>query len=167
MTTATAMARIEMSRARLRAAMQAPHTSTESAGAPNSWFNELKDVPYVGAVVQAVHSWWIQHPLRPVSMVISHALAVVTRPVAQRSPVTLVLVAAAGGAVLVWSRPWRWIFRSALLAGLGPQIISRVIAKLPIESWMTLLAASMAQADAHTAGAPSTNTDRDPPIATN
>ena len=61
-----------------------------------------------------------------------------------------VLVAAAVGALLVWSRPWRWALRPALLAGLAPQFASRVVAKLPIESWMTLLDSALSKASGST-----------------
>jgi hypothetical protein len=166
MTLSLAMARIEMSRERIRLAMQGASSPSVEPGQPHSsWLSGVKDVPFVGVIVNAVHSWWLQHPLRPVSMVISQASAVLTRPIAQRKPITLVLAAAVGGAVLVWSKPWRWIFRSALLAGLAPQIVSRVIANMPIESWMTLFGAAMAQSGAQPTGAQSTNADRDSPVA--
>jgi hypothetical protein len=166
MTPSAAMARIEMSRERIRVAMQGPASAGPTPGqARGSWMSQVKDVPFIGVIVNAVHSWWSQHPLRPVSMVISQISAVLTRPIAQRKPVTLMLVAAAGGAILVWSKPWRWMFRSALLAGLAPQVVSRLVANMPIESWMTLLGAAMAQSGAQPPGAERTSTDRDSPVA--
>ena len=57
----------------------------------------------------------------------------------------LMLVAGVAGAGLAWTRPWRWIFRSALFAGLVPQLVARFASSLPIESWMSMVGASMSQ----------------------
>jgi hypothetical protein len=60
-----------------------------------------------------------------------------------RHPLALVAVAAVAGAGLAWARPWRWAIRSALFAGLLPQLTTRVVASLPLESWMTLLGTAL------------------------
>lgn len=67
------------------------------------------------------------------------ALRAAVEPVAQRNPLGLVLGAAVAGVVLIWSRPWRWIFSPALLATLLPQVTSRVFNRgVPIP-WLKLL----------------------------
>lgn len=139
--------RIEASRARLQLAMSPPPpTSTDRAGAhAPSWLHSVTDLPLVTAVIDSVTAWWSQHPLRPVVSVASEASTAVVKPLAQRNPLTLVLVAGVIGAGLAWTRPWRWIFRSALFAGLVPQLASRVVSSLPIESWMSLAGASLSR----------------------
>lgn len=143
-----AMDRIEASRARIRLAMSPPVPPPPDVhGEPSSssWLHRLGDVPLVSAVVESVSAWWSHHPLRPVAQVANDASAAIVRPVAQRNPMTLVLVAAFVGAGLAWSRPWRWIFRSALFAGLVPQLAARVASSLPIESWMSMAGAAMSK----------------------
>ena len=141
----TACERIEFSRARLRAAMSPP--SAPAAGSEPqaaSWLQRLKQLPVISLVVESFDAWWAGHPLHAAGQVAAQASSAVVRPVARRHPFALVLVAGAVGALLAWSRPWRWAFRPALLAGLAPQLASRVIANLPIESWMTVLGAALA-----------------------
>jgi hypothetical protein len=48
------------------------------------------------------------------------------------------------GALLAWSRPWRWILRPALLASLLPQLFQGTMARVPVQSWLTALT-SLAQ----------------------
>ena len=141
----TAVERIEQSRARLRAAMSPPPETPDDAGAARSesWLHKLGALPLVNAVVESVGTWWTQHPLRPVGQMAGEASTALIKPIAQRNPLALVLVAALVGAGLAWSRPWRWIFRSALFAGLVPQLASRVAANLPIESWMSMVGSAL------------------------
>lgn len=137
--------RLEESRTRLRLAMSPPppaQTQPSNLGA-QTWLHKLGAVPLVHAVLDSVGSWWSHHPLRPVAAMANEASNAVVKPVAQRNPMTLVVVAALVGAGLAWSRPWRWIFRSALFAGLVPQLASRVVSNLPIESWMTMMGSAL------------------------
>jgi hypothetical protein len=43
----------------------------------------------------------------------------------QQHPLALVAVAAAAGALLVWSRPWRWLLAPLLVAGLRGQVLAK------------------------------------------
>ena len=141
----TACERIEISRARLRAAMSpAPEPAAGSEPHDTGWLHRLKQMPTVALVLESFDAWWSGHPLRAAGQVAAQASSAIARPVAGRHPYALVLVAGVVGALLAWTRPWRWAFRPALLAGLAPQLVSRVVAKLPIESWMTLLGAALA-----------------------
>jgi hypothetical protein len=146
-----ALDRLEASRARLREAMRPaapapPRGRPENAG--RSWLQGLRALPIISLVADALHGWWLQNPLRPVALVAAEASNAVARPLAQRHPIALMLVAGTAGAALSWARPWRWALRSALLAGLVPQLASRVVDKLPIESWLTLLSAALSKAEA-------------------
>ena len=140
MTAATA--RIELSRERLRLAMNPP----PEPAAPRTErpvVDRLLAWPILHDVLDSVRQWWSSHPMRPVGLMASEATAAVVTPVAQRHPWLLMLGAAAVGAALVSARPWRWLLRSTLLAGLVPQVASRVARSLPIESWMTTVSAMM------------------------
>lgn len=147
-----AVARLEASRARLREGMRPAPAAPEAAGSGDarpaaSWLAQLKGLPVIDLVAQELHEWWSRHPLRPVVLVAAEASNAVARPLARRHPLVLVLSAAVVGAALVRGRTWRWAFRSALFAGLVPQLASRIVSNLPIESWMTLLGAALARVE--------------------
>lgn len=134
--------RIELSRERLRLAMTPPPAPARSQTAL-PWLDRLKAWPILDDVLASLRHWWAAHPLRPVGLVAGEAAGAVVRPVALRHPYALVLGAAAVGGALAWTRPWRWLLRSTLFAGLVPQLASRVASSLPLESWMTTVSAMM------------------------
>ena len=154
--------RLAESRERLRQAMQviAKPPQRASSGSSSSlfgatgeaWLDKLKSVPGINVIVDAVTSWWMRHPLRLASGVAGDAARAALRPVAQKNPVALVLGAFVVGAVVAWTRPWRWIARPALLAGLFPQVLSKVIAHAPVSSWMSVLS-SLAEGQNKAGGA--------------
>lgn len=141
--------RLAESRGRLRQAMEIiakPPQRASSGGSSSlfgatgtAWLDSLKSVPGINIIVDAVNSWWMRHPLRLASGVASDAASAALRPLAQKNPVALVLGALVFGAFVAWTRPWRWIARPALLAGLFPQVLSKVIAHAPVSSWMSVL----------------------------
>ena len=135
----SAVARVELTRARLRAAMAPEPAATPSHSLRSSWFARLESLPVVSAVLDSVRGWWTQHPLSTMTVVAGEASTAIARPIARSHPYALVLIAAGVGAVLAWRRPWRWILKPALFAGLVPRVVSRVVRKLPINSWMTVL----------------------------
>ncbi|WP_330832251.1 hypothetical protein [Piscinibacter sp.] len=98
------------------------------------WLDRLREVPVVGTVVEAVQAWWAKHPLRPVASMAQTVVRDTVAPVARRHPIIVVAGAFAIGAALVRLRPWRWMLKPALFAGLTTQIITRVIASVPLES---------------------------------
>jgi hypothetical protein len=130
--------RVELTRARLRKAMTPPPPAPRRIAKPGkvTWLEKAKHLPVVGVVVDALDSWWMHHPLRPVTQVVGEASNAAVQPLAQSNPITLVVGAAVAGAALAWSRPWRWMLRSALFAGIVPQIATRIISRLPVETWM-------------------------------
>ena len=138
MTTTAAIDRIEFSRARLRQVMMPPPPAA-SGQAEASWIDRLESLPAVRVVIDAVSNWWARHPLRVVTLVAAEASSAAARPLAQSNPLALVVVAAIAGAVLAWSRPWRWLVKPALFAGLVPQVAARIVTGLPVESWAHML----------------------------
>lgn len=156
-----AIDRIEASRQRLLLAMSPPPSEPANpTGRAPDWFNRLKATPTVSAVLESLSAWWVNHPLRPLTVVATEASEAVARPVARRHPLALVAAAAGVGAALAWARPWRWIFRSALFAGLAPQLASRVLASLPLESWLAMAGAGRARSEMSPKARPA-STERD------
>lgn len=144
----TATERLENSRALLRQAMQGKAKSNLSTGTRPSapeWVAHLKSIPVVTVLVEAVSSWWMQHPLRVASQLAAETTMAVVQPLARRNPLGLALGALAMGALLVWIRPWRWVLKRALFAGLSSQLLSRGIANLPLKSWLAALGAATSQ----------------------
>lgn len=84
-----------------------------------------------------------QHPLMLVAQVAArHSLDVV----ADRYPLRMVGVAMAAGGLLVWGRPWRWLLRPGVIAGLA----ARLVTSLPLERVLaTLLAAPTTHSGKH------------------
>lgn len=143
---ATPSDRLALSRERLRQAMRdisAPlgdATNQRTGGLTGAWLDGLKSIPGASVVIDAVSSWWAQHPLRIASMLAADAV----KAVAQRHPLGLVLGALLLGGLLGWSRPWRRILTPALFAGLLPQLLSKAMSHVPTQSWMAVLT-SLAQ----------------------
>jgi len=139
--------RLAASRARLRGAMMDISHPPEPAYARSghlsdsihNLFLRLKTLPGAALVVQSLESWWRQHPLRTAGMVAGEASRTFVRPIAQRSPATLLLGATAAGALLMLTKPWRWLLRPALFVGLVPQIATHALRRMPIETWLNMM----------------------------
>ncbi len=138
--------RLALSRERLRQSLRdlsaAPGVAPgqRASGSGVAWLGGgLASIPGASLVIEALSQWWSQHPLRMAGTLLADTAKTVLRPVAQRNPLGLVLGAAALGALLVWSRPWRWIFRPALFAGLLPQLFSTTAAHLRPLPWRALV----------------------------
>jgi hypothetical protein len=68
----------------------------------------------------------MQHP----DSLVTHAARAALMPIAQRSPVGLVLVAFAAGGLLVAAKPWRWNALATMVAGAVPQVLNRWMAQV-------------------------------------
>lgn len=135
-----AESRLAASRERMRLALLAATPKRGESGAGIDWLAGLQSIPGVGVVIAALRSWWAQHPMRATAMLSAEAAQAVLQPLAQRHPLALVLLAAAAGAALARTRPWRWVMQPALLAGLMPQIVGKVLAEVPVQAWLEALA---------------------------
>ena len=141
--------RLTLSRERLRLAMQGRRASpqdgaaTARSGASRlAWLDGFKSVPGLSIVADLLNGWWSQHPLRAPTQLAGEALGALVQPIAKRHPLGLVLGAAALGALIVVSRPWRWLRRTpAPPAGLLPQLTSLVKSLTSPLTLMTLVAA--------------------------
>ena len=143
----TPVERLTLSRGRLRAAMLPPPGKSRSHPLGDrigefvtGLVENFKAVPSLAGVIEHIEGWWAQHPFRAAGLVVAEASRKLTTPMAERHPISLVLAAALAGALLAFSRPWRWIVSPALLAGLLPSLVSRTIRELPVDSWAKVLA---------------------------
>ena len=99
----------------------------------------LKRFPIAAIVVETFEHWWAEHPLHTAGIVAEAASRKFVAPIAQKNPYALVVGSVVVGAVLALTRPWRWLIRPALLAGLVPQLASQALKHMPIESWVQML----------------------------
>ncbi|MEO8523934.1 MAG: hypothetical protein ABI460_04350 [Caldimonas sp.] len=141
--------RLNASRARLRAALMAiahppPRPSLlDDLGLgdfKHAIVERLKSLPGAGLVIETLEHWWSEHPLHTAGIVAGEASRKIVAPIARKNPYALVLGSVVVGAVFALSRPWRWLFRPALLVGLLPQLATQALKRMPIESWLKMLA---------------------------
>jgi hypothetical protein len=79
---------------------------------------------------QALRQSESPYPLQTVLNTAAVTAELVLQPIARNHPYRLVIGAALAGALLVRTRPWRWLPASALLAGLMPQLVHFVSGQL-------------------------------------
>ncbi len=94
-------------------------------------------------MIESLENWWRDHPLHTAGVVAGEASRNLMRPVVERRPQAFVLGAAAVGALLVLSRPWRWLLRPALFIGLMPQLLAAVVKRVPTDAWMRVALATL------------------------
>lgn len=121
----SACERLAQSRERLRHAMVQGSARSDDPDKPgsdnllNDIFDSLAKSPSgAGLVGDVLSAWWGKQPLRMDVNMAMEVTKLLVQPVARRHPYTLVLGAAAVGGLLVLVRPWRWISKPALVAGL-------------------------------------------------
>jgi hypothetical protein len=103
--------------------------------APSAW-DRLRGLPVIGVVIDAASAWWSNHPLQPAASLAQGVVRDSVGPLARRRPLMMVAAAFAIGGALVWLRPWRWLVRPALFAGLVSQIATRALTQMPWESML-------------------------------
>lgn len=130
----SATERLEKSRERLRVTMladanpPAPQPGGQRLFSNFEWLNTLKSTPGARILLDAVGAWWSHHPLHRNGLMFADVVKTFVTPLAQRNPVALIAGSVVLGGLFAWSRPWRWLLKPALFAGLMPQLISKVMA---------------------------------------
>lgn len=174
----SATVRLEASRARLRSALMeiahpAPRPSIFDGlgGVKAQILGQLKSLPGAALVLETVESWWAQHPLHAAGVIAEEASRTFILPAARKNPYALIAGSLVVGALLVASRPWKWLLRPALFVGLVPQLAAHALQRLPIDSWMSMLGSLFpGKADASKATSPASASDsgkeeaRTPPL---
>ena len=139
----SAIERLALSRERLRDAMMPRRrlraggsSLTEGMGSyASSLLERLRANPGIAVIVDAIEEWWAKHPLHTAGVMAAEATGRLAAPIAERRPLTLVFGAVFVGALLALLRPWRWLLRPAVFAGLIPAILLRVLRELPVDTW--------------------------------
>lgn len=152
----TPLQRLQQSRERMRRyllpAERTPKTGdgAEAGLTDRIWdkFGDLRNHPLIGAVIDAAENWWSHHPLRTVADIGSTAVRELAGPLVRRHPVACVAGALVVGALLVRVRPWRWVLKPALFAGLTTQVVSRLLSDAPMEFVLNALMKLRPQAGA-------------------
>ena len=132
---ASALDRLTRSRANLSQwlADDARLRSAPAAGrgvAALPWLQGLRRNPLAAIAIDAIDAWWTRQPAQLALHGLGATARTVIAPQLQRRPVVVLGVAVAGGALLVWLRPWRWLWRPAMLAGLVSQIAVHSLARV-------------------------------------
>jgi len=157
-TVTSAIERLALSREQLRAAMlPKPKAAKDGqsggiAAMASHLTDRVKEVPGVPILIDALKTWWARHPLHTAGLVAAEASRKFAGPIAERRPMTLILSAVLLGAVLALTRPWRWLLRPALFAGLLPALVSRAMKELPVDSLIRMFGSAPARTAAKTPG---------------
>jgi len=123
--------RLVLTRERLRVALIDPAAYAAGGGVGSA--GTLAGLGGVGLLLQAARRWWSSQPLNLALPLVTQLATSTLRPVAQRWPLGLVAAACGAGALLVWSRPWRWRATQTLVAGLLPQLLVKALALWPAQ----------------------------------
>ena len=144
----SAAERLEASRARLRSALlKIAHPPPKPSllgdlgiGSFGSQILEkLKALPGAALVLESIQHWWAEHPLHAAGSLAEEASRRYMGPIARKNPVAVIVGGAVFGALLVASKPWRWLLRPALFFGLVPQIAAQALKRMPLDAWLQML----------------------------
>ncbi len=150
----SAAERLEASRARLRSALV---TIAHPPAKPSllddlklgsfgtQILARLKALPGAALALDIVEHWWAEHPLHAAGSLAEQASRRFIGPFAKRNPFAIVAAGVVLGVLLAFSKPWRWLLRPALFAGLLPQLASQTLKRLPLDSWLRVLSSLTAK----------------------
>ncbi len=122
-----------------------PGGTRPRGGLFTDWLRQLRKNPAAAVVVDVAADWWNHHPLHAIGEILMETAVVAIGPVARRFPLRVVVGALIVGLVAARVRPWRWILRPALFAGLATQLLTRALTQRPLQAWLAMLAAKARQ----------------------
>ena len=86
-------------------------TSADSTTKSSGILDKLKSLPGAALVIESIEHWWAEHPLHAAGSLAEEASRRYVEPIARKNPLAVVVGSAVFGALLVASRPWRWLLR--------------------------------------------------------
>lgn len=107
-------------------------STAEHSGSPGlaRWLKGLSQHPLAALTIDALTDRWARHPLHTSVQLAEVAANETIAPLVRRHPVLVLGTAAVAGALLVRARPWRWLLRPALLAGIASQVAAQLLGRL-------------------------------------
>lgn len=131
----TASERLTQSRERMSYWLSDDEHDAHSNGHAHASERAGEATTSVGGIVrEVIGEWWAEHPLHASATLALRASRTAIVPLVRRHPATVLGGAAVLGAVVVWARPWRWLLRPALVAGVASQLAARAIARMATAS---------------------------------
>jgi MFS family permease len=118
----------------MRAPSAAPGAATITKD--GSLLEKLKSEPAASVALEALRRWWEQYPLQTAAKELTQSLRAVLVPIAQRNPLGLVLAAFLAGGLVTLAKPWRWMSLQGIFLGALPQILAKVVAQVPVATWL-------------------------------
>ncbi|MEF7614624.1 hypothetical protein V4F39_11950 [Aquincola sp. MAHUQ-54] len=140
--------RLALSRARMRSFLteggskrRRKATVGDASGLPgiDLLMAKLKEHPVAAAVYDAVTNWWKSHPVHAFGVIAGAAARDAAGPLVRRYPLAMVCAALVAGAIVVRIKPWRFVLKSALFAGLASQVASRLVSAVPLDTVVATL----------------------------
>ena len=150
-----ALARLQASRAQLRAAMLPP--PQEQPASPGvelprrwraMWRAWMRNGPLAlvaGMAMGAVRSWWRKQPWQATTEWAGRAVLAEATPLIRRHPLWAMALGVGAGAALVAARPWRWPAVNRNVRPLGGHLLGWMVAQLSQVPVQLALAALLAQ----------------------
>ncbi len=126
--------------------------AARAEGGKPAWLDRLRSHAVLGTVIDAVSAWWANHPLHPAVSLGSTVVRDAVAPLARRHPLATLAGAFVVGGAIVWFKPWRWIVKPALFAGLASQVVTRLVTTMPIDSLLNAMASFGESREPETAG---------------
>lgn len=123
--------KLQLSRERLRVALQSVAHESASDAAPPQPHSAHEHRQGASLLTVVLRHWWAQHPARQAATLAANTARELTLPVAQKHPVALVGGAFLVGAGLIALRPWRLLSGAALLSRLAPTLVRMALQRPP------------------------------------
>lgn len=124
----------------LNASSAQAHAKKKGSGKPSALLATLTALPVLGPLIDRAATWWEGHPLHAVVALFTTRQASAAEPLKQRHPWAMLLGAAAIGALLMWTRPWRYaLLRRAVYAGLVPQVVTTLLSRVSADGLLDLV----------------------------
>ncbi len=130
----TASERLTQSRERMSYWLTDEERDARSNGNAHAATHDGEPTSVGGIVREVIGEWWAEHPLHASATLALNASRTAIVPLVRRHPAAVLGGAAVAGAVIVWARPWRWLLRPALIAGVASQLAARAIARMATAS---------------------------------